>query len=641
MPEYGYAGNILKVDLSDGEISRLPTAEYADRFLGGRGIAAKLYWDTVPPGAGAFDPDNGLIFATGPVTGFPGFAGYRWQVCGKSPTRRPEVFSYANLGGRWGAALKYAGYDVLSLRGKALNPVYLYIDEEQVEIKDASHLWGKNAFEAVDVLKGELGKDTRVLTIGPAAENRVSFATLLTDDGSSGSAGLGAVLGSKRVKAVAVHGGRKPRAADPERLRDLAQRVKELRDKPFYVDAAWAIPGVTDPYICHGCGIGCARQTYTAENGRRFKYFCQSAYVYAMPVMERYGKWHEVALLANRLCDGLGLDTSVMFTLIGWLSACHRQNLLGEVSTELRMPGIGTAEFIETLTRKIAYREGFGDVLARGTIEAAGSVGKRAEEMLGNFVSTRGSDTKDYDPRLIPVTALLYATEPRRPIQQLHEPSIVLMMWLKWLNGEKDAFFTGEDFQKAAERFWGGSIAADYTTLEGKAMAAKKIQDRTYAKESLILCDFAWPMIWAKHPGGHVGDPTLESRIFSAITGKEMDETELNRIGERIFNLQRAVLIRQGWEGRNDDRLLDYFHREPLKEGEVYFDPDCLVPGRDGEVVSKKGNVLDREGFEKMKDEYYDLRGWDGKSGLPKKGTLKGLGLEDVVGDLAEAGLLK
>ncbi len=641
MTGYGYAGEILKVDLSAGKISRLFTADYSGRFLGGRGIAAKLYWDMVPSRAGAFDPDNCLLFATGPVAGFPGFAGYRWQICGKSPAGKPEAFSYANLGGKWGASLKYAGYDALAVTGRADRPVYLFIDNDTVEIRDASHLWGRPAFEAVDMLKADLGKDVSVLVIGPAAENRISFATLLTDEGSSGSGGLGAVMGSKMMKAVAVRGKGRLHAADPERLRNLAGRVREMRKIPFRVDVYWDIPGVTEPYICHGCGIGCARQTYRAENGRRFKHFCQSAFVYIEPVMKTFGKWNEVTLLANRLCDGYGLDTSVMIGMINWLSACHQEGLLGEEAAELKMSTVGSREFIEAFTRKIALREGFGDILARGTIAAAEHVGKRAKAILSNFISTRGSETKDYDPRLIPATALLYATEPRRPIQQLHEPSIIMMLWIKWLRGDKDAFFTSADFREAADRFWGGEVAADYSTLEGKALAAKKIQDRSYAKESLILCDFAWPMIWADYSGGHVGDSALESEILSAVTGREMDEEGLNRIGERTFNLQRAILLRQGWNGRKDDRLLDYLHEEPLKQGEVYFDPDCLVLGGNDRVVSVKGNVLDRKDFERMKSEYYELRGWDAETGLPTERILGELGLEDVARDLADTGLVK
>jgi aldehyde:ferredoxin oxidoreductase len=213
-------------------------------------------------------------------------------------------------------------------------------------------------------------------------------------------------------------------------------------------------------------------------------------------------------------------------------------------------------------------------------------------------------------------------------------------MWLKWIKGENGGFFTSDDFQKAAELFWGGRIAADYTTFEGKALSAKMIQDRTYAKESLVLCDFSWPMIWAKNSKSHVGDPTLESKIFSAITGKQTDEQGLNRMGERIFNLQRAILLRQGWQAKKDDVILEYLYTEPLKPGEVFYDIEGRVPGKDGEVVAKTGAIIDRKEFERARSEYYRLRGWDVESGLPSRAGLEDLHLKYIADDLEKREIL-
>ena len=164
------------------------------------------------------------------------------------------------------------------------------------------------------------------------------------------------------------------------------------------------------------------------------------------------------------------------------------------------------------------------------------------------------------------------------------------------------------------------------------------IQDRQYAKESLILCDWIYPISDNKYSQDHVGDPTLESRLFSAVTGIETDEAGLYRMGERIFNLQRAALIRDGRRGRKDDTLPEDWHTEPLKRG--VMDPDCLVPGKNGEAVSRKGAVVDRQEFERMKDEYYQIRGWDVATGLQTRPTLEGLGLKDVADDLERRGLL-
>jgi aldehyde:ferredoxin oxidoreductase len=636
MAEFGYAGEILKVDLSDGNITKLSTANYADRFLGGRGVAAKIYWDMVPPQTKAFDPENCLVCITGPVTGFTRLASCRWQVCGKSPAMEPESFSYANLGERWGTRLKYAGYDGIVIEGKADKPVYLFIHNGKVEVRDASFLWGRNAFEACDILKAELGKGVSVLTIGPAAENLISFATMLTDDGASGASGLGSVMGSKKLKAIVVAGEKRPKAANPERLRNLTNYILPLR-KDTWKNWLQDIPGRTKPRACHGCGIGCFRKAYEAE-GRRFKFLCQAMHVYWEAAEKYQSDYHELVLLAIRLCDKYGLDTTVMQPMIQWLSSCYQEGILREENTGLPLSKIGSAEFIETLTRKIALREGFGDLLARGTIKTAEKVGKRAQELISSSVVTRANETRDYDPRLILTNALLYATEQRRPINQLHEVSHSLWMWVNWTRGEEGAFLSYDDFLNVAKNFWGGAAAADYSTYEGKALAAKKIQDRTYAKESLILCDFIWPIIWVRFAEDHTGDPTMESQVLSAITGKEIDELGLNKVGERIFNLQRAVMLRQGWGGRTGDRLLDYLHKEPLQS--TFFNPDCIVPGKNGEVVSRQGAKVERENFEKLKDEYYELRGWNAASGLPTGVKLKELQLEDVASDLQGRGLL-
>ena len=242
----GYAGTLLRVNLSTGHIAKVPTDAYADLFLGGRGIAARVHWDEVPPGCDALDPENRLTFMTGLICGVPGFSGSRWEVCGKSPIH--EQFSYANLGGSWGAQLKFAGYDGLVVEGKADGPVYLWVSNDGVEIRDAAHLRGMGAIATRKRLKEELGKSARVAAVGPAGENRVTFATLLADNDSSGSSGLGAVMGSKNLKAIAVRGQGKVETADKTKLK------KE---------------------VCYGCIDGCVRKTYEGPEGQRGKFFCQ------------------------------------------------------------------------------------------------------------------------------------------------------------------------------------------------------------------------------------------------------------------------------------------------------------------------------------------------------------------------------
>ena len=636
MEHHGYAGKILLVDLNQRNFMEISSEPYVDKFVGGRGLLVKLFWDLVPADADAFDPRNALICASGPVTGFTGLAGCRWVIGGKSPARDPQMFSYGNLGGRWGIALKAAGYDALAVTGKSAAPVTVFVHDGTVEFKDAADLWGKTSFDAQERLQNELGKHTGILTIGPAAENGVVFATALADAGASVSGGIGAILGSKNLKAVCVAGTGKPEAAHPEKVKEIADFVQRVRHATFDAPSPWSIPGLTVPQPCTGCGVGCTRQSYKLEDGRRYKSFCQASGFYAFPATPYRGSRGDVPLAATRLCDGYGLDSAAMAGLIGWLGACSREGVLTGKETGLSLDEFGSPAFMEKLVTMLARREGFGDVLAKGTIKAAEEVGGRATELISRSIATRTNENKDYDPRLILTTALMLATEPRKPISQLHGVSgNILISWTAWARGDEGAFFSTDDLREAGRRFWGGELAADFSTYEGKGRAAKVVQDRVYAQESLILCDVHWPMtVTSKDfPDGHVGDPSLESRLYSAITGRETTEQELYRKGETIFNLQRAALLRHGWGGRDGDRVLDYFFTEPLQKGEVFFNADGIMPGRDGELISRLGMTLDRDGYETMLADYYRLRGWNA-DGYPTRARLIELGLEDAANEL-------
>ena len=227
--------------------------------------------------------------------------------------------------------------------------------------------------------------------------------------------------------------------------------------------------------------------------------------------------------------------------------------------------------------------------------------------------------------------------EPRIPIQQLHEIGLLIPGWATWARVNY-GYLTSEVVRNVAKRFWGSELAADFSTDEGKALAAKMIQDRQYVKESLILCDYIWPITSLPNTEDHIGDPTLESKLLSAVTGNEVDEYGLYGIGERIFNLQRSVLAREGHSGRESDSLPDRCYTMPLDYD--ISNIDCLVPGKDGEVISRKGEVVDKTRFEKVKDEYYEIRGWDIATGLQTAKTLKDLGLSEIVEDLENRGLL-
>ena len=225
----GYTGCIARVDLSIGAITNIPTDAYAGDYLGGRGMATRIYWDEVGPGVQAFDVENRLIFGTGPCGGFEGLAGARWVVCGKSPGTTPHFFTHSNLGGSWGTELKCAGYDGLVVQGRAERPVYLLIEDGKIHIRDASAIWGKGAVQVREMLKGELGNSVKVVATGPAGDNMTTLATLLADNDSSGSGSLGAVMGSKKLKAIAVRGSGSVSAAHPRRLQELLEHISQLR----------------------------------------------------------------------------------------------------------------------------------------------------------------------------------------------------------------------------------------------------------------------------------------------------------------------------------------------------------------------------------------------------------------------------
>jgi aldehyde:ferredoxin oxidoreductase len=641
----GYAGNILRVDLTTGGTERVPTERYSDLFLGGRGIAARIYWDEVPPGTHPFDPENRLIFVTGPVTATTGFCGSRFQVCGKSPLH--NLFSYCNMGGDWGARLKMAGYDALVVHGKAKRPVYLWIRPDKVELRPADHLMGKGAIACREELTRQLGNAARVVAMGLAGENRVRFANLLADRDASGSSGLAAVMGAKNLKAVAVNGTRRIAAAAPDKVKEIKKQFLGMMsglDSEYYDAVAphhEIIPaGRTKKDVCYGCtGKNCIRMNYEDEGGRKGKFMCGSSFFYIVRANRYYGKTSDVPFEANKLCDDYGLDTHVVEPIIMWLVRCYKSGILTEEETGLPFSRIGSLEFVETLLRMISLREGFGDVLAEGPLRASKTLGSASEKLITDYAS-KNDQIPFYGARMYLTTGLFYAMEPRLPIQQLHEISTLLMRWaIDQARGPKEGGLTSQVVRDIARRFWGSEIAGDFSTYEGKALAAARIQDRQYAKENLILCDFTWPVIYSPFTHDGVGDPTLESRLCAAVTGRDMDEEGLYRIGERTFNLQRAILIREGWRGREDDSLEEFNFTVPLK-GDTAGNPDAIVPGPEGETFARRGMVVDRGQFEGMKNEYYAIRGWDVRTGLQKRARLEELGLGDVAGELEQQGLL-
>jgi aldehyde:ferredoxin oxidoreductase len=640
MAERGYTGTILRVDLSLKSTSSISSLPYAEKYVGGRGIAARLYWDEVSPSIRAFDEENPLIFMTGPLSGFPSLAGSRLQICGKSPATNPEHFCYSSLGGSWGAELKFAGYDGLIVQGKSNKPVFLSIQDSKVEIKDATHLWGKNSVETRELLKGEFGSRAKILSTGIAGENLVPFATILAEDDSSAASGFAAVMGSKKLKAIVVQGTGKVVAADPEKLKKLTdyvrQMAKDRRITPPTLKSPPFPPGGKQK-ACFGCIAGCLRAVYQASDGDRGKLMCQQSGAFIDSNMQYYKEWTEAPFFASRLSDKYGLDTMVLEPMNQWLNRCYKAGILTDEQTGIPVSKWGSREFNESVIKKVSLKQGFGELLSQGIIKAADTIGGGSKELIGDLILPKTGEEWVYDPRMFITTGIFYAMEPKRPIQQLHEVSWLIAQWVQWTKGIENAYVSTDVVLEVARRFWGSELAADFSTYDGKAIAAKKIQDRQYVKEMLILCDYAWPVAHVRYTSDHLGDSSIESKLYSAVVGKEVDENGLYLAGERVFNLQRAILVREGHKGREADSLPDFSYKIPLEK--IEHNRDCMGPGKDGKPISRKGAVMEKDKFEHMKDEYYGYRNWDVKTGLQTVTKLKQLGLADVAEDLSEKGL--
>jgi aldehyde:ferredoxin oxidoreductase len=637
---HGWCGKILWADLSNRRIGERDTLRYVDSYLGGRGIASRIYWESVDAEVGALEPENHLIFMTGALGATGAQGASRFVVVGKSPMRRPEGFCCGNLGGHFGPFLKRAGFDGLVVSGASEGPVYLLIEDGRAELRDAADLWGQGVYAVAERLKEIHGRRVHYITTGVAGENRCRAANLMTDNEGSATGGFGAVMGSKRLKAIAVLGSGDPSVADPQRLQALNRETVRLNRReplrlPFPPDQVWR----TGKASCYQCGLDCLmRNRLQTASGCSVVRKCQAMFVYFPWVMRRPGESAETALAATGICNDLSLCTMEMFNIVSWLDACDRagSDIVGH--TGLDMSALGTLSFFETLAQMIARREGFGDVLAEGLLRVGDVLGAAATRNFANEVAGVG-DGATYSAREYPMNGLLYAFEPRQPIAMLHEVSRLVGLWVMHLADPRSSPVDADVFRAAAAKFWGHPAAWDLTTWEGKAQAAVNIMDRTLVKDSLGLCDSAWPVMVSWHTPDRVGDATLENRVFEAATGLETDEAFLQRCGRRIFNLQRAILLREGRRPKTDDTLAAFNFTDPVQS--VFMNPEVIVPGPGDEVISKKGATLDPKAFESMRDEFYALRDWDVASGCQRRGPLEDLGLGEVAAELAAMGWIR
>ena len=394
---------------------------------------------------------------------------------------------------------------------------------------------------------------------------------------------------------------------------------------------------------CFACPAGCMRSYFKHTSGQEeVRQTCAAAFFYTPWDQLYHGEATENPFLATSLCDRFGLCTSEMSNVINWLHACFKQDLLTEDETGLPLSKIGSLEFIEALVDRTVKKEGFGELLAQGTRRASIEKGKATEEVALARIMPSGYVNDSYGGRLFFTNALFYATENRNPIIQLHEFSFTVLKWMLWhtTSGSMSTLST-DVLRKIANRAWGSEKAVDFSTCDAKAAAAVIIQNRQHAKESMVACDRFYPLLDTDQNEELMGDPGLVPKLFQAVTGTDMCEDEYYKMGERSVNLQRAIMAREGRAGRQDDNISEMNFTEPIEteEGMIgLFNPDLEFPGPGDEIISRKGQTLDRKDFERMKDEYYDLRGWDAASGLQKKEKLDELGLSFVCKELEKRG---
>jgi aldehyde:ferredoxin oxidoreductase len=421
-----------------------------------------------------------------------------------------------------------------------------------------------------------------------------------------------------------VNGSGTVRAAHPDRLKALSRRAVELNRKdpvflPFNPDQVWR----TGKSGCFQCGLDCMyRNRLQTASGQTLVRKCQSMFVYFPWVAGRPDLSSEIAVAATGICNDRSLCTMEMTNILHWLTACHKAGVLTETQTGLDMSRLGTLEFFTDLADMISRRQGFGDILAEGLLRAGETLGPEATARFAPEVSGVG-DGATYSAREYLMNGLLYAFSPRQPIAMLHEISRLTGLWVMHGNDPNTSPVSNEVFRTAAARFWGHDQAWDLMTHEGKAHAAVRIMDRTFAKDSLGLCDSCWPVMISWHTPDHVGDPDLEARTFSAVTGMDMDDAGLHAVGERIFNLERAILIREGRNVPEDDDVALFNYTEPVQT--VFMNPDVLVPGPGDQVLTRKGMTLGKDEFAAMRREFYHLRGWDPDTGMQPP---------DILGDM-------
>ncbi|MFZ2634480.1 MAG: aldehyde ferredoxin oxidoreductase family protein [Desulfosalsimonadaceae bacterium] len=619
----GYAGQILYVNLTSGSIEKkMLDMDFARKHIGGLGFGAQIYLDLIKNQPVDFDPlseSNPFVLMTGPLTGMKMNGVARWTVCSKSPLT--GFYGDSNTGGFFGAYLKFAGYDGIVITGKAASPIYLYINDGTVEIRNAEKYWGQDVYTVTDALKQDLKDDDQkagqVLAIGPAGENGVRFASLINNKGhAAGRTGMGAVWGAKRLKAVYVNGTGKIKVAHPETLDALRAELKEVYadsigimalhsagtathmdvgiiggDIPIknWQQTEWedidAIgPSMIEEKIfaghktCFGCGVACKKSAEVKEGpfqmekgpGPEYETIATFGSMCLNSNIESIAK-------ANEICNRYGMDTITCGSTIAFAIDCFENGLITEKDTDGLSLTWGNSEAIVQLTEKIGKQEGFGAILSLGSEKAAEKIGGNARDFL---TTVKGLEAPMHDPRGAHGYGLAYAVSPRGAC---HEASLTF-------EAEGGLIFIPEipelssDLPEGSEDRAGLNVAAqDYGM---------------FFSNCAVFCNL----------GGSPLNATQAIDMVNHVTGFDYTLEEILKIGRQLWYLKRGLTNLFGARAK-DDRL-----------------PSRLMTAL--EAGPTEGSIPD---MDRMLAEFYELRGFN-TDGVPEKQVLENVGLSELAG---------
>ena len=645
---YGWMGKILRVDLTTGKISTVDTTKYVPKYVGGAGVANRIAWEEIPRGTGAFDPENKIIITNGPLTGTPAPTSGRGVVCGVAAQAYPEMYTHSGFGGWFPAELKYAGFDGIIIQGKAASPCYLWIHDGEAEIKDAGVMWGMGTYHTQHELKVAHGEDVRSLCIGPAGENKSRIAVLLTDTtNAAGQGGFGAVAGDKNLKAICVKGTQSVKIAHPEELMNVFAELQAAKSSPKKNPVlAKEYYGQDNPRCkkhfigcSHACYRWCMKQFRDAERKTRpgvhsggvecvgpLTFLWESQHGQGRhPVWPLWEQTFEGGFEATELLNEYGLNEwEILAGMVPWLVMGNR---MGVITEDLYGGPINPdeAEWWPKFTHMLAYREGFGDLLAEGVTRAINTLGKEkfGETMYtGTRLCGREDDPKDRTLQVDTPISLQEAWgmaghHSGRGIHGHRYFPIWLWRALCWLTESRDPHASHHIKNSKA---WEEELTKDpYLGAMGPAVSYWN-EIHGQLKDALTSCDWAFPIPDGPFPGVTGGLSDGQARLFSAVTGIDTTEQELDKMGLRITDMYRAIQI------RNYDRTRELEWNEVVP---FFRRPDATT-----------GTAIDEDKFAIMVDNYYELHGWDKATGWPTRASLEDLDLKDVADELGAIGKL-